>query len=265
MAQFCIDTANATCSKFTPLSTSYCEDNAYCLATKLYASIPALLLQNSGFARIMVQNPSPTLAGSAAQILTVNGLIPAITSVQPGSVTILPNPQEFNMSIIINGTNFGPQTQIAIYMDGDTPKFEAPTLLLSSTQLYHTFKVKYPDSLGMWYVEVLNPPPFGGTSLVTQFALTTANFAQSPFLISMDPTTVAAGGPGFTLTITGVNFEGAASVQFYTTLLPTTFVNSTQVTVGIPAYLISSAGQYPITLINPDIGGASNRLYLNVQ
>ena len=264
VAQFCLDTTDTACSDFTPLSTLYCEDDAYCLATKLYAWIPAPMLQESGFARIMVQNPSPALASSTTQILTVNGLVPTITSVEPGSATLLPNPLEFNMSLIVNGTNFGPQTQIAVYMNGGTAKLDTPVQILSSTQLYYTFKVQDPDSIGLWYVEVVNPPPAGGVA-TAQFTLSADNFTTSPFLVSMDPTTVAAGGPGFTLTLTGVNFEVGASVQFYTTLLTATVANSTNVTVEIPANLIASAGRFPITLINPDGGGASNCLYLDVH
>ena len=266
MAQFCIDTAGSTCSKLHLIIHEYCEDNAYCLATKLYASIPALMLQQSGFGQIMVQNPSPTLASSTAQLLTVNGLVPTITpnGVVLGSATLLPTPLSFNMSIIVNGTNFGPQTQIAVFKDGSTPQFAAPTQVLSSTQLYHTFMVTSPDSIGTWDIQIVNPSPGGGVAN-TQFTLSAGNFNTSPFLVSMNPTTVAVGGPGFTLSLSGTNFETGASVQFYTTLLPATVINGTLVTVQIPAYLIASAGRFPITLINPDGGGASNRLYLDVQ
>ena len=249
----------------TPLSTWYCEESDYCLATSLYASIPAGLLQQSGYGEIMVQNPSPTLASSGTFLVQVSGLVPTITAATPGSAAISETPVTFNMPVVVNGTNFGPQTQYAFYRPTDTPTWSTTNLqILSSSELVVTIPVTYPASLGTWNVMVMNPPPGGGVSNIEQFALTQENFASSPFLIDMNPSSVAAGGPGFTLTITGVNFLPGAQVQFYTTLLPATFVSSTQVTVQVPAYLLQ-AGLFPIVLINPDMGGASNRLYLTVQ
>jgi hypothetical protein len=249
----------------TALSTRYCEDDDYCLATRLYASIPAGLLRESGFGQITVQNPSPTLGSSDAWFLKIEGLQPTIESVVPGSATIVGSPVEFDMPIVIHGTNFGPQTKVAIYRSGDEPGFESPDEVLSSTQLYITIPVIYPDSLGAWSVLVMNPPPGGGTSLGTGFVLSEENFDSSPFLISLEPGVVAAGGPGFTLTLKGNNFAEGAQVQFFSTLLPATVDNRTAATVDIPAYLIRYAGRFPIKVINPDNGGASNRLYLEVR
>ena len=248
-----------------PLSTRYCEDDDFCLTTLLYASIPAGLLREARFGHVTVQNPSPTLGSSGAWFLKIEGLQPIIESVVPGSATIVGSTVEFNMPIVINGTNFGPQTQVAIFRSGEAPSFESPDEVLSSTQLYVTIPVIYPDSLGEWRVQVMNPPPGGGTSFETGFVLSEENFDSTPFLISLEPGVVAAGGPGFTLTIKGNNFKDGAQVQFYSTLLPA-IVGGRMVTfVDIPAYLIKTAGRFPVKVINPDSGGASNRLYLEVR
>jgi hypothetical protein len=249
----------------TPLSTRYCEDDDYCLATRLYASIPAGLLRESGFGRVTVQNPSPTLGSSGAWFLKIEGLQPTIESVVPGSATIAGSAVEFDMPIVINGTNFGPQTQVAVYRSGEEPSFGSPDEVLSSTQLYVTLPVIYPDSLGDWRVEVLNPPPGGGTSFSTEFTLSDQNFDSTPFLITLDPGAVAAGGPGFTLTLKGNNFKDGAQVQFFSTLLPATVLFRMVAMVDVPADLIRSAGRFPVKVINPDNGGASNRLYLEVR
>jgi hypothetical protein len=248
----------------TPLATRYCENDDYCLATRLYATIPAGLLRESGYAQITIQNPSPSLEGSGTWFLQVNGLMPTITGVVPGSATIFASTGEYTMPVIVNGTNFGPQTQVAIFRDGEEPSFESPSKVLSSTQLYFAFDVSYPDSLGIWNVNVWNPPPAGGIS-VYQFLLSEKSFDLSPFLISIDPTVVAAGGPGFTMTITGTNFVMGSQVQFLNILLPTTFVNSGRLTVEIPPDLIRKAGKFPIKVINPSNGGASNRLFLEAH
>ena len=59
--------------------------------------------------------------------------------------------------------------------------------------------------------------------------------------------------------------KNGAQVQFYTTMLPATVLSAQQATVEVPASLIRSAGRFPVILINPDNGGASNRLYLDVR
>jgi hypothetical protein len=245
------------------LSTSYCEDSAYCLATHLYASIPASLLRESGYAGIAVRNPSPTLGSSGIQELEIRGLEPTIVSIIPGSAAVRDS-GGFTMPVVVNGTNFGPQSSVQLTgPDGESS--ESEVTLLSSTQLVVTVDITYPEALGTWFVQVSNPGPGGGTSSPKTFVLLAENFDGNPFLISMNPTEVTAGGPRFTLTIDGTNFKPGAQLQFYTTLLPVTVVSSEEVTVTIPAYLIETAGKYPISLINPDTGGNSNRLYLDVR
>jgi hypothetical protein len=246
------------------LATSYCEDNPYCLATHLYASIPASLLRESGYAGIAVRNPTPTLGSSGIQELEIRGLEPTITSILPGSAAIRSN-SDFTMPVVINGTNFGPQTCVQV-TDPSSKSSDPKVTLLSSTQLMASVDVTYPDALGWWSVQVSNPGPGGGTSPVSQFGIFQENFEGNPFMVSMYPAEVAAGGPGFTLIITGTNFQSGAQVQFYTTLLPgTVLAGGYIIEVDIPAYLIQAAGRFPISVINPGTGGNSNRLYLEVR
>jgi hypothetical protein len=245
-----------------PLSTSYCENDAYCLSTHLYASIPASLLRSSGYAGIAVRNPSPTLGSSGVQILEILGLQPTITSVLPGSAAIRDTSMDFEMPILVSGANFGPQTAIGV-SDPAGKSSDPKATLLSSTQILIIINVEPREALGTWQLTMMNPNPGGGTASRT-FVIVRENFEGNPFLISMSPTVVAAGGPGFTLTINGTNFQPGAQVQFYTVLLPATVVGNV-VTADIPAYLIQSAGKFPISIINPGTAGNSNRLYLDVQ
>jgi hypothetical protein len=250
----------------TPLSTLYCEDDDYCLTTVLYASIPADLLRNSEFGKITVHNPSPTLEASGIWFLQIEGLQPTITSVIPGTTSIVNSPADMKMPVVVNGTNFGPQTKVAVYRLDKSPKFIDPDKILSSTQLYITiFPISYPSALGDWNVQVMNLPPVGGVSNVAPFTIGEENFNSTPFLIAMDPSTVAADGPAFTLTINGGNFKSGAKVQIYTTMLPATVISQSRLTVQVPARLIAAAGRFPVIVINPDSGGASNRLFLEAR
>ncbi len=250
------------------LATSYCENNAYCLAVHLYAKVPPELLTRSGFARIWVQNPDPSLASSESVFFKVEGLQPTITSVITGSATALDVLGKFSMPVVVNGTNFGPQTLVRVYQAGTypPPEFGSGNLqVLSSTQLYTSMDVDYATSLGEWIVEVANPQPGGGESEGLSFFITEGNFAANPFLVSMSPEAVAAGGPSFTLVINGTNLRNGAQVRFYSAVLQTHFVSDHQLRAEVPASLIQYAGRIPVCVTNPDNGGTSNRLYLDIR
>jgi pimeloyl-ACP methyl ester carboxylesterase len=79
-----------------------------------------------------------------------------------------------------------------------------------------------------------------------------------PSVISLSPSTGTAGGAAFTLTVNGTNFVSGATVLWNGTPLPTTFVNSTQLTAGVPASDVATAGTFPVSVANPSPGGATS-------
>jgi hypothetical protein len=252
-----------------PLFTTYCESDRYCLAVRLYAKVPAELLKTAGYAKIEVQNPAPSLACSQTAILRVEGLRPTITSVQAGSATLVSVPMTFKMPVVVNGTNFGPETMVRIYRAGEEPPdkwlLHDEVEIVGSTQLVVFIEVKYPDSLGEWKVEVANPGPGGGIAEAVSFHIIAGSFVPNPFLISMSPATVTAGGPSFTLTINGTNFKSGAVINFNYVPLITTVLSDRQVRAEVPSSLIRSAGRIPISVTNQDTGGTSNRLFLDIR
>jgi hypothetical protein len=251
----------------TPLVTTNCENDAFCLSTRLFATIPSEMLRESGFASIAVQNPAPSLASSQAVYVEVRGLQPTITSVVPGSASLLDSPFTYSIPVVVNGTNFGPQTEVRIYKAGsmDIPDFSDPNQLLSSTQLIKYIEVSYLEAMGEWKVEVANPPPGGGLSDAVSFIIDSGSLVTNPFLVSITPNMVAAGGPSFTLILNGTNFKSGSYALFYTTPLATTVISDKQLRAEVPASLIQSAGRIPIRVINPDSGGTSNTLFLEIR
>jgi hypothetical protein len=249
-----------------PLATTYCENDAYCLSVHLYAKVAAADLRSSGFAEITVQNPNPSLATSNAVLFRINGLEPTITSVTPGNASVMNLSDKFSMPILINGTNFGPQTQVRIFKAGtQPPKYGDPQELLSSTQLHATLKDITYDFVGEWKVQVMNPQPGGGQSVDFSFLITEGSFSGNPFVLSISPDIVGAGTPGFTMIINGTNFRGGAQVQFNMAILEATVVSDRQIMVDIPGYLVENPGRVPISVINPDTGGSSNRIFLDIR
>jgi hypothetical protein len=76
---------------------------------------------------------------------------------------------------------------------------------------------------------------------------------------------VAAGGPGFTLTVNGTNFKPGAQIRFFSSALPTVFVSDRQLRAEVPGALIYAAGRVPVSVTNPDAGGTSNRLFIEIR
>jgi hypothetical protein len=86
-----------------------------------------------------------------------------------------------------------------------------------------------------------------------------------PTLSSISPTSVAAGGPAFTLTAVGTNFSPKCVVLWNGATLSTTYASSTQLTAAVPNTSIASAGTAQIAVYAPGrSGGTSNILYLAI-
>ncbi len=87
-----------------------------------------------------------------------------------------------------------------------------------------------------------------------------------PAVGSLSPSSTAAGGPGFTLTVNGSNFIAASAVRWNGADRTTTFVNSTQLQAAIPDTDIATPGTATITVFNPAPGGGtSNGLTFTIQ
>ena len=82
-------------------------------------------------------------------------------------------------------------------------------------------------------------------------------------LTSLSPSSTAAGGPAFTLTVNGTGFVSGAIVRWNGANRTTTFVNSSQLRAAIPATDIATAGTAQVTMVNPG-AAASNALPFTV-
>ena len=79
-----------------------------------------------------------------------------------------------------------------------------------------------------------------------------------PLLSSLLPASVQAGSPGFTLTIFGTDFTPGATAYWGPDAMPTTFINSTELHVEVPASYLGSAGTAGIIVYNPEPGGGAS-------
>ncbi|MEE8608248.1 MAG: hypothetical protein V3S55_11640 [Nitrospiraceae bacterium] len=76
-----------------------------------------------------------------------------------------------------------------------------------------------------------------------------------PVLNALSPSSAAAGGPNFILTVSGSNFVLGSAVQWNGAERTTTFVSSTELKAAISASDIAAAGAALVTVINPAPGG----------
>jgi Galactose oxidase, central domain len=95
-----------------------------------------------------------------------------------------------------------------------------------------------------------------------------SNSSASPVLSLINPSSAVAGGPGFTLTVSGFNFVNSSIVNFNGAARQTTNVSATQLSISISASDIAAAGAATITVTNPANGatggGTSNPATLTI-
>ena len=83
-------------------------------------------------------------------------------------------------------------------------------------------------------------------------------------LSSLSPSSATAGGPGFTLNVTGSDFVNGAVVRWDGSDRPTTFVSGSAVTASIGAADLAAGKVVQVTVRNPD-GGISSPLEFRVS
>ena len=90
-------------------------------------------------------------------------------------------------------------------------------------------------------------------------SVTGSGYNPAPALSSLAPQSVLAGASTFTLTVNGSNFAPTSTVSWNGTSLPTTFVDSTQLTAMVQAALVASAGSADVSVSNGTPGGGVSR------
>ncbi|MDD1660530.1 MAG: lectin like domain-containing protein, partial [Methanomicrobiales archaeon] len=222
----------------------------YVSATRVTASIPASDIATAGTAQVTVFNPTPGGGSSNSLTFTINPAsnpVPAITILSPSSATA--GGPAFTLTV--TGTGFVPSSSIRWNGAART------TTYISSTQLTAAILASDIATQGTASVTVFNPTPGGGTSAAKTFTITLAN-NPVPAITTLSPSSATAGGPAFTLTVTGTGFVSTSKVRWNSLDRTTTFVSSTQLTAAIPASDIATVGTASVTVFNPTPGGGTS-------
>jgi Putative Ig domain len=202
-------------------------------ATQLTATVPGSLIATAGTAQITVVSGNVT---SNAVGFTV-APAPAISSLSPSAATA--GGPAFTLTV--NGSGFASGAVVRWNQTALATSF------VSANRLTAPVLASLIASVGTAQITVSS----GG---VTSNAVT-FNIVAGPAIGGLSPSTAAAGGPAFTLTVTGTAFASGAVVHWNTTQLPTVFVSANQVTASVPASLIANVGTAQITVVS---GGATS-------
>ncbi len=198
---------------------------------------------------ITVMNPTP--GGGASNPLFFN--VSALPNPTPILLGLTPNATiagSAGFVLTINGENFVPN---AVVNWNGSPR---PTTFISGIELRAQISAADVANQGSATVTAVNPAPGGGASNPLTFTINPPN--PVPTLTSLVPTVIAAGNPGFTLTVIGTNFVPGAVVNFNGNPRPTTFFSATQLFAQINAADVASVGTANITVTNPAPGGGTS-------
>jgi hypothetical protein len=171
--------------------------------------------------------------------------LPTISSIAPASAMV--NSGAFTLTV--TGTNF---------VSGSIVNFgglQRATTFVSATEVTAAIQAGDISTPGQVGVFVANPAPGGGDSTPGTFTV----LGPPPTISSLSPSSVVAGGPAFTLAVSGLNFVNGSTVNFNSFPRTTTFVSTTQLTIAISAGDIASQGTINISVTNPStIGGGTS-------
>jgi len=176
---------------------------------------------------------SPSGVTSVAQSLTVVNA-PVTDSMDPALV--IAGAAAFTLTV--EGSGFVPG---AVLRWNTSP---LPTTFLDLNTLMAQVSADLVAAAAQITVIAVNP---GGTTSNPQML----TVAKAPAIVSIDPPSVAAGCPQFTLSVQGSGFAPGAVVQLRSTALATTWLSSTLLQAQVLASQVARAAQMNVAVKNP--------------
>jgi outer membrane protein assembly factor BamB len=171
---------------------------------------------------------------NSPQTITVTYLVTpgpgTLTSLSPSTVQA-----GVAFTLTVNGSGFDASS--AIDFNGNF----VPTKFVSSSQLTANIsasQISYASPYTVTVAPSSASSVFSNQLLLEVFAL--------PTVTGLSPSSTVAGSAGFTLTVMGTNFEMGAVVYFGGTALPTTWVDTNQLTAAVSSAQVLNAGTAPV-------------------
>lgn len=226
------------------------RDTDFISDTQLNATLPDTDFRFATTLNISVINPASRLSNTVPLTVSSTGGTPAITALDPAQVKA--NTGGFNLIVI--GSNFVQNSTVRVNGATRSPFFiDAQHIRVQILGV----DIAQPGNVP---ITVTNPN--GQSSQPMNLVVVAAN---APVLQSINPQTVTAGSPNFTLALTGQNFIAGATVKIGNNTRSATLVDAQRLNFTVLTNDILNAGSVPITVITPGVnGGTSNTLQLFV-
>lgn len=161
---------------------------------------------------------------------------PTLSSISPSTVTA----GSAGFTLTVTGTNFTSGTQILWNGVAQT------TTVVSNTQLTAAIPAAEVANAGAVAIRVMKADTT--TSGELMLTVTGGSGNQNFSLTALNPYTVAAGSPAFTLTATGVGFANGDSITLNGTAISTTFDSATQLHATVPAASVTATGAIQVAV-----------------
>jgi trimeric autotransporter adhesin len=204
--------------------------------TSLKANVTATQLSQAGTGQLAVFNPSPGGGTSAALSLQITQPIPVLASVSP--VSILAGSGA--VPLTLSGSDFSPTASVTA--NGTALTVTAQT----STSISATLPASFVAQGGSIVLIVTNPgtnPESSSPQMIAAVGM--------PTVTELSPAAAAIGGPDFTLTVIGGNFQSNCVINWNGTALATTLSAPGQLTATIPAVDIAGFANNTVTISSP--------------
>ncbi|GEM_PF-7022643 len=184
-------------------------------------------------------------ANDTSQVsVQVNSLVPAIVSINPPNIT-----KYQNSNVTIVGSNF---VQGSTQMDFGAGIVVSSMQVAAQDTINATLYASSSASSGTHDVRVTNLPPGGGADTLVG-GLNVDN--PLPLTSTISPSSKYVQDPTFTDTVKGTKFVQGATVLVNNANGSTGFIDSTRLTVTVPASALSAAGYVVLKVLNPAPGG----------
>lgn len=213
-------------------------------STQLTAAISAGDIATAANVSVTVRNPNAAVS-NAVTFFVVGAVPPVITSISPD--TAYQNGPAFTMTV--TGSSFQPSAQVTFNASPRTTTF------VGSTQLTAAILASDITQVGAPAAQIR----------VTQGGITSSgsvNFfvnTSATTVGTLSPTSATAGSSGLSLTVNGTNFisnsAGTPTVMFNGSARTTTYVNSTQLVAQLGAADLATAGNFSISVRQPNPPG----------
>jgi uncharacterized protein (TIGR03437 family) len=199
--------------------------------TRLTAAVPADLIKKPGKVTITITTLGVTKGTATFTVASA----PAITSLNPAATTV-GGPDS---TLAVDGSDF--DSSSVVQWNG----MPLTTTFISAAQLTATVPADLVATVRIVSITVTTQ---GATSRAVTFIVTTG-----PAIASLSPPSAVAGGPTFTLTVTGSGFTTGSIVFWNGTALPATFANPNQLIATVAGALIAAPGAASVTIATGDL------------